>query len=112
MKTIEVLYFEGCPNVEVASDCARRAVETTGVLAEVKRVRIENHADAVRRHFLGSPTIRVDGQDVDVWARDRMDFGLHCRVYEIDGKLAGAPPAEWIEAALRCSADTTNTRRS
>ncbi len=95
-----MLYFDGCPNVEVATLRARKAVETSGVLAEVTLVRIDDSADAERRQFLGSPTIRVNGQDVEVSARARSDFGLQCRVYEVDGKLAGSPPVAWIEAAL------------
>jgi hypothetical protein len=103
MKTVEVLFFGGCPHIEVAAERARDAIDRTGVDAEVHLVRVEGDADASRLHFLGSPTIRVDGRDVDDSAITRTDFGLQCRVYSIDGRLAGVPPVEWIEAALRDS---------
>ena len=101
MKTVEVLYFDGCPNVEVAADQARRAIDGAGTPAEVRLVRIEGDEDAIRRRFLGSPTIRVDGVDVDQTAAARTDYGLQCRVYWVRGSLAGEPPVAWIEAALR-----------
>jgi hypothetical protein len=101
MRAVEVLYFEGCPNVEVAADHARRAVAGAGDPAVVRLVCIDGDADAMRQRFLGSPTIRVDGVDVDASARERTDFGLQCRVYWADGKLSAAPPIAWIEAALQ-----------
>lgn len=103
MKMVEVLFFGGCPNIEVAAARARDAIDRAGVDAEVHLVRVEGDADASRLRFLGSPTVRVDGRDVDDSAASRTDFGLQCRVYSIDGRLVGVPPVEWIEAALRDS---------
>lgn len=105
MKTVDVLYFDGCPNADIAADHARAAVERANTLAEVRLVRIEHAEDAIRHRFLGSPTIRVDGVDVDGSAHTRTDFGLMCRLYMIDGRLAGAPAVGWIEAALRGTAN-------
>src|SRR5262245_56090310 len=73
MKTVDVLYFDGCPNVDVAMDHARKAVAAVGNGAEVRLVRVEGDEEAVRQQFLGSPTVRVDGLDVDVAARPRAD---------------------------------------
>lgn len=101
MKRVEVLFFEGCPNVEMALVRARQAIVTAADSAEVRLVRIGGAGEAMARGFLGSPTVRVDGRDVDDSARARTDFGLQCRVYSVDGRLEGAPPVAWIEAALR-----------
>jgi hypothetical protein len=101
MITVEVLFFDGCPNVDIATTHAREAIARIGASARLHLVRVEGDADAVRRRFLGSPTIRVDGLDVDCSARGRTDFSLQCRVYSLEGRLAGAPPAAWIEAGLR-----------
>ena len=101
MKTVEVLYFDGCPNLEIAVDRARKAVAAVANPAQVQLVCIHGEAEAARRRFLGSPTILVDGADVDATAAERTDFAMQCRVYWVDGKAAGAPPASWIEAALR-----------
>lgn len=101
MKTIEVLLFDGCPNADVATSHAREAIARAGLPSDLRIVRIDGPADAIRLRFLGSPTIRVDGVDVDGAADARTDFGMQCRVYSVDGRLAGAPPVAWIEAALR-----------
>jgi hypothetical protein len=98
--TIEVIFFDGCPNVQLAVDRAREAIEAMGTDADVHLVRIDDDRDALEREFLGSPTVRVDGSDVDPSARGRTDFGMQCRVYAANGRLEGAPPRAWIEAAL------------
>ena len=116
MKTssIEVIFFDGCPNVQLAVDRAREAIEVMGTDADVHLVRIDDDKEAMNRRFLGSPTVRVDGSDVDPSALGRTDFGMQCRIYTANGKLEGAPPRAWIEAALRgvvpiAQAPTTNT---
>lgn len=98
---VEVLFFHGCPNLELATSRARQAIEHAAPEAELHLVRLDDEADAVARGFLGSPTVRVDGRDVDGSAAARTDFGFQCRVYDVDGRLEGAPPVDWIEAALR-----------
>jgi len=101
MIQVEISFFDDCPNVALATDRVREAIARAGAQAEVHLVRLEGEADAVTRRFLGSPTVRVDGLDVDGSAAGRTDFGLQCRVYTVDGRLEGAPPIDWIEAALR-----------
>lgn len=99
-----MLFFEDCPNLELATNRARQAIETiesAGGSAELHLVRIEGEQDAFARGFLGSPTIRVDGLDVEPSASGRLDFGVRCRLYHVDGQIEGAPPVAWIEAALR-----------
>jgi hypothetical protein len=100
-RRVEVLFFDGCPNAVVALDRARDASKTSGVSSTVTAVRVPNETEALRLRFLGSPTIRVDGQDVDPTASVRNDFGMQCRIYLVDGRREGAPPVEWITSALR-----------
>ena len=57
-------------------------------------------AAAERERFLGSPTVRIDGQDVDPGAAQRSDFGLKCRLYRSDAGTSGLPPDAWFRAAL------------
>ena len=108
MKAVEVLFFDGCPNVDIAMSHVQEAIVQAGILADVRAVRVEEGADAVRLRFLGSPTVRVGGVDVDAAARARTDFGMQCRVYATNVRLTGAPPVSWIEAALRGEAHQTS----
>ncbi len=99
-KRVEVLFFDGCPHAEEAIANARSAITAARADAELRLVRITDEDAAARELFLGSPTVRVDGLDVDRSARDRVDYGLQCRVYSVAGSRTGAPPEAWIRAAL------------
>jgi hypothetical protein len=56
--------------------------------------------EAQERRFLGSPTLRVDGRDVEPGADERTDFGMKCRLYLSEEGLRPAPSDEVIAAAL------------
>lgn len=98
---VDILIFAGCPNVDATVERVRRAIATAKVPAEIRIVRVESDEDAKRLRFLGSPTVRVAGVDVDPRASERDDFGLQSRIYATGGRLEGVPPTEWVEAALR-----------
>jgi hypothetical protein len=100
-RLLEVLVFDGCPNVDATLARARAAIESSNMPAELRLVRVASDDEARRLRFLGSPTVRVDGVDVDRTAKRRDDFGLQCRIYSVSGRLESAPPEEWIAAALR-----------
>jgi hypothetical protein len=100
---IELLHFSGCPNVEKARTAVTAGIDQAAVAepVEVRLIEVVDDDDARRLRFLGSPTVRVDGHDVEASASGRDDFGLQCRTYDVEGRLAGSPPAEWISRALR-----------
>lgn len=100
MIRVEVLVFDGCPNGAAAAELAQEAVAGAGADANVSLVRIDDEADARARRFLGSPTIRVDGRDVEPGSESRSDFGLSCRVYRTPDGVRGLPPVEYLTAAL------------
>lgn len=93
---IEVLYFRGCPNSRATIDLVRRTAVTHGVRSPIETVEVGSLADAVRLRFLGSPTVRVNGVDVDPAARGRSDFGMVCRLYG----SSGVPSADAVAAAI------------
>ncbi len=51
--------------------------------------------------FPGSPTIRVNGMDVDPGFRDEGDYTPRCRVFHTSAGISGVPERAWIEAAVR-----------
>lgn len=77
---ITILYFDGCPNHPPVAELARRIVAEHGLNAEVKEVEVAPD-DVVQLRFLGSPTVQVDGVDIEPAARERADFAMSCRVY-------------------------------
>jgi hypothetical protein len=101
---IEVLTFDGCPHAQPAIDLVERIVEELGVAAQVHRVDVPDAETAAAHRFLGSPTIRVNGRDVEPGADERTDFVMSCRVYRTDGGFKGEPNERWLRDALQASA--------
>lgn len=97
---VEVIYFEGCPNGQPAVDLARRITKEHGGGAEVVEVLVDE-TQVEQQRFLGSPTIRVDGRDVDPSAHERTIFHYGCRIYDTRAGRTGLPPDEWIRVALQ-----------
>ena len=97
---IEILYFDGCPNHERLLDRLPALLEREGITVPVVLVNVEDDDQAQHERFLGSPTIRVNGRDIDPGAVERTDYGLKCRIYQTPAGLAGMPIDEWILAAL------------
>jgi hypothetical protein len=97
---IELLYFDGCPNHEALLPHLRDLLPTAGVDDEVQLVRVEDPGAAQRHRFLGSPTVRIEGEDVEPSARERSDFGLKCRLFTGPDGLRGTPPDDWVLAAI------------
>jgi len=97
---IEVLYFDGCPHHRPAVERVRRALREEGLAADVEEIKVPDAASAQALGFLGSPTIRINGKDIEPAARASVNFGLMCRTYMEGGVPAGVPPMELIRAAL------------
>ncbi|MBA3839138.1 MAG: hypothetical protein H0X55_02375 [Thermoleophilaceae bacterium] len=97
---VELLYFDGCPNHEALLPRLLALLEEAGVEERVELRRVESPEAATAECFLGSPTLRVNGRDVEPGAAQRTDFGLKCRLYRTDAGLLGQPPAEWVASAL------------
>jgi hypothetical protein len=99
-KQVIVLYFEGCPNWQLAADRLREAVVAAGLSGQVEVTyqTVETPEDAERVAFRGSPTILVDGRDP--WADDGGSFGLSCRIYCTETGSEGSPSVAQLTRAL------------
>jgi hypothetical protein len=93
---IEVLYFEVCPNYRPALDRLRSVLRQEGLSAEVSEIVVNDEAAAKALKFIGSPTIRVNGLDIEVDSRTVEDPAFACRRY-----ADGSPSEEMIRSALR-----------
>jgi hypothetical protein len=97
---VEVLSFEGCPNGGPARVTVERLLASLGLEAEIREIDVPDPETAERLRFLGSPTVRVDGRDVEPGADLRRDFTLACRVFRTDQGYRGQPDERLIRAAL------------
>jgi hypothetical protein len=98
---IEVLYFDGCPNHKPAVKRVQQLVREERVSAEVLEVNVSDASIAQKVGFLGSPTIRVNGLDVEPEARVAREYGMMCRTYSVDGRREGLPSREMLRQAIR-----------
>ncbi len=97
---VELLYFDGCPSHEALLPRLRVLLEEAGVEGSLELRRVESQEVAESERFLGSPTVRVNGRDVEPGAERRTDVGLKCRLYPTSAGLRGEPPEEWLTSAL------------
>ena len=94
---ITLLYFEGCPNWQVADErLATIAAERSDIT--VAHHLVESIDEAERLAFHGSPSILVDGEDA--FADADTAVGLSCRVYDTPEGPAGAPTLEQLRGLL------------
>jgi glutaredoxin len=100
---IELLYFEGCPYYQTTLKYLEGIIMEKKLDVMVKMVKIKNDDDAVKHKFLGSPTIRVNDQDIDSTAREKENFSMGCRLYLEDGKLMELPSKKMIRHAIEKS---------
>jgi hypothetical protein len=97
---VEILYFDGCPNHEPALALVERVDRELDSDAELRLVNVPDQEAAARLRFLGSPTIRVNGIDIDPNTAQRRDYALSCRVFRTEHGPAGQPDEHWIRDAL------------
>jgi len=100
---IEVLVFEGCPSADPAVQLARDVAEDAGIDSEIEIVRINDLEAAQTHRFLGSPSVRIDGADVEPGA-ERRPPSYGCRIYQGDRGPSGVPDREWVVAAFHRAA--------
>ena len=94
---VEVFYLEGCPNHRPTVERVQSVLKEQGIAADLVEIEVPDAAAAKAVGFLGSPTIRVNGLDIDPAARSATNAGFACRRYS--GGLL--PSEDMIRAALR-----------
>lgn len=98
---VQLLYLPDCPNLRPTRDLIEQTSRELGVTLDLELIAITDEKSAQRLRFLGSPTVRVDGQDVEIDARSRTDVALSCRLYHTEHGTSGHPDRDLLRAALR-----------
>lgn len=100
---VELLWFEDCPNHAAARALLSDVLGELAPGATINNIDATDPTVAQRLRFPGSPTIRIDGSDVDPAFRDPGDYSPRCRLYWTSGGLRGLPERGWIATAVRAS---------
>ena len=108
---VELLFWEGCPSHPKALADLREAMAELGLdPAEVVVREVLTDADAERERFVGSPTIRIEGLDIQPTADEPP--GLTCRVYHRrNGRISPTPDPADLREALRAARATSTERK-
>jgi hypothetical protein len=90
---VELLYWDGDPNYMTARQRLVEVLTEDAFETPIQMVAINSQADAELLEFIGSPTIRIDGEDI--WPDASAQIGLHLRAFPADANPDG-PPVEPI----------------
>jgi len=98
---IELLYFEGCPSATQTETLLRRVLAEEGRTIPLTKIAVETPEQAAAIGFLGSPTVRVNGRDIEPARVDEPGGALGCRLYPTERGRSGVPLEELVRAAVR-----------
>jgi hypothetical protein len=98
---IEFLFWEECPSHGTAWERLQGILKEKSLRAQVARIEIKTEEDAKQWNFCGSPTIRINGEDIDMVGAQAQRIGLNCRIYHTpDGRVTPVPSEEMIRKAI------------
>ncbi len=96
---LKLLYLPGCPNHVNAANLVRSVLLAEGLSTELNEIPVIDYEEAQAAGFPGSPTLLVNGRDVETGFPSPVGFA--CRTYLVEGEPLGVPPRSWIEDAIR-----------
>ena len=97
---IEVLYVRDCPHYPATLALAERVRAEFGIDADLRTSVIVDQAAADQARFPGSPTVRVDGRDVEPGSEPATEYLVGCRLYRLEHRFVGQPEERWIRETL------------
>ena len=98
---IGIFFIEGCPGVLPTAKHIKEVIAEESIDAEISLILIETPEDARQLHFTGSPTVRINGVDIETNIKDIKNYGLRSRLYTINGKNSGYPSKDMIKDAIK-----------
>lgn len=101
---IRFLYYEECPSHEETLERLRKVLKEERIEADIEVVKVETDEQAKKLRFPGSPTILVNGHDID--PPSKPEYGLSCRAYQLeDGRISPLPSVSMIRRGVRAAVD-------
>jgi len=118
---VQLLYILDCSWCVQTKKLIKESLEELGVEAEVEEILIDTGEKAGKYRFVGSPTVRINGQDIQEevskgqclpceeiaeYTEDATEFVKQecrcgCRIYFYKGKQHPYPPKEMIKEAIK-----------
>jgi hypothetical protein len=99
---VEVLYVADCPSHAPAVAMLAAILAEEGIMPDIHQVLVRDEAMARDLTFRGSPTIRIDGRDVEGEPAEEAGSAVCCRLYHGSPRI-GVPPAAMVRCAVRAA---------
>jgi hypothetical protein len=96
---IEIYYTAGCPNRRITVERVREVLRELAIAGKVREVMVHPPLASVRG-FLGTPTVHVNGIDIERSARTSHWAGVMCRTYRDREQIDSAPSKQLIRQAI------------
>jgi hypothetical protein len=96
---IELLFTEECPHREETRRLITEILEEEHLDIPLFEVCVRTAEEAARHRFIGSPSVRVNGEDIEHRHKD-VPYTLACRLYRHEDRFSGVPPKALIRAAV------------
>jgi len=97
---VEILYTDACPFWKETLKTINDVVKELNIVITVKKTRITSEEEARRHRFPGSPTVRINGVDIDPAAKETEGY-IGCRIYLYEGRTYESPSKQMIKSALK-----------
>jgi glutaredoxin len=117
---IQLLYILDCPWCLKTKELIEESLEELGIKAKIEEILIDTEEKAKKYRFVGSPTVRIDGKDIQEEVNKerclsceklaeteettkfvKQECGYGCRIYFYKGRQYPYPPKEMIKNAIR-----------
>ena len=97
---VAFLFYEDCPSHDMALERLRTVLVEEKIKADLDIIKVETYEQARQLQSIGSPTIRIDGQDI-VPPPPNARYTLTCRAYQLeDGRISPLPSPDMIRRTL------------
>ncbi len=120
---IELLYILDCPWCLKTKKLIKESLSELRLKADIKEILIDSDEKAKKHNFAGSPTVRIDGKDIQEEVSKgqclpceelaestkettkfvKQECRCGCRIYLFKGKQYPYPPKELIKEAIKKS---------
>ena len=118
---VQLLYILNCPWCVKTKKLVKESLEELGVKAEVEEILIDTDEKARKYNFVGSPTVRINGKDIQEEVSKgqclpceelaeraekatefvKQECRCGCRIYFYKGRQYPYPPKEMIEDTIK-----------
>ncbi len=98
---IELLFVSDCPNYLETWSILEDVLQAEGFGARIEMIRVQTEEEAQKLQFSGSPTIRIDGRDIEDLGESEPQYTLGYRRYKGGAGPRGLPSRALIHKAVQ-----------